>query len=399
MFDKRHMPCYQSTGRRLGLETLESRRVLAASVGWDGPGLGHAELTYYIANTPSSLSKAATTAAIEKAFAAWSSVADIKFTPTNKPGLNDSIDISFRRLDGSGGTLAQAYFPKDVNRSRLAGDVQFDSSEVWEVGNSLGNRAMDLVWVAVHEIGHSLGLDHKTAAGSVLAASVSPNQSFKSLAAVDIAAIRSLYAAVKSANLATNLSSGSQASTTTNVSSTTNTTTTFTTSETDETDTTSTSCHGGGSFVFGLLSPTASQFITRYDTNKDGSLTQDELPSKIWRLLVDKAIDTDSNAIMSATELDTAIEAARTEKFTAKDSDSNGLLSQSEVGDRTWKKISAADTNGDSSVSIDELKTFIAANPTLLSGFENHSHHRSVDQALSQFQSRGFTSRSARGRR
>lgn len=186
----RHATCKP---RSLCLESLDDRLCLAASVGWDGPGQGSADLTYYVANSPPSLSTQQVLSALQTAFAAWSQVADITFTQTNQAGLRDSLDISFVNIDGRGGTLAQAYFPDDVNPARIAGDIRFDRAETWEIGNA-SRTAFDLVWVAVHEIGHALGLDHSHAAGSVLAATVSPNQAFTRLAAADVDEILALYA-------------------------------------------------------------------------------------------------------------------------------------------------------------------------------------------------------------
>ena len=166
------------------------------SQGWDGSGQGSAELTYYIdaSGIPSNLTISVVTEAIETALSAWSEVADITFTQTSTAGLDDSLDFSFTSIDGNGGTVAQAYFPDDVNNSSIAGDVQFDISESWEVGNSQGNSAFDLVYVAAHEIGHSLGLEHTSDTGSVLYPSVSANQQFQGLSQTDVNEVLEIYA-------------------------------------------------------------------------------------------------------------------------------------------------------------------------------------------------------------
>ena len=174
-------------------ELLESKRLLA-SVGWDGAGQGSAELTYFIGDAPAEVGQETFENVIEQALEVWSEVVDVTFTQTEFAGQRDSLDITFQQLDGAGGTLAQAYFPDDVNRARIAGDIQFDSSERWEVGNDLGSRATDLLFVAVHEIGHSLGLEHSDVNGSVLEATVSPNQFFTSLDDDDRDAALALYA-------------------------------------------------------------------------------------------------------------------------------------------------------------------------------------------------------------
>jgi hypothetical protein len=181
--------------RTFSFESLDERRCMAvASIGWDGAGKGSADLTYYISNAPSSLSKADVASAIKTALDAWSNVASVRFTESKTPGLAKQLDISFGNIDGSGGTLAQAYFPADVNPSRIAGDVQFDSSEKWEIGNAKGAAAFDLVHVAVHEIGHALGLGHSQSGSAVLAPSVSPTEYYTALDRDDVDSILSIYA-------------------------------------------------------------------------------------------------------------------------------------------------------------------------------------------------------------
>jgi hypothetical protein len=71
------------------------------------------------------------------------------------------------------------------------GDAHFDEDETWTVTIPPGAGTIDLVTVAAHEFGHSLGLGHSAVAGALMAPFYTGPH--RAVEADDIAGITSLY--------------------------------------------------------------------------------------------------------------------------------------------------------------------------------------------------------------
>ncbi|BAT74628.1 hypothetical protein VIGAN_01233400 [Vigna angularis var. angularis] len=131
------------------------------------------------------------------AFARWSEVTSLTFRETESYFSAD-IRIGFfsgdhgdgEPFDGSLGTLAHAFSPTN-------GRFHLDADEDWvvsgDVTQSALSTAVDLESVAVHEIGHLLGLGHSSEEEAVMFPTISSRRKKVVLAQDDIKGIQFLY--------------------------------------------------------------------------------------------------------------------------------------------------------------------------------------------------------------
>lgn len=152
-------------------------------------------LTYaFVQGTPD-LAGAQEKPAVRNAFATWQQQISIDFQevgPQNNPNftigwfLGDHGDGS--PFDDVGNTLAHAFYPPPCGGAH-AGKMHFDDAEIWALSH--GGGQFDTETVALHEIGHLLGLDHSTVVGSVMFPTYGGQR--RALTLDDIDGIRALY--------------------------------------------------------------------------------------------------------------------------------------------------------------------------------------------------------------
>ncbi|MBA0652485.1 hypothetical protein Goklo_019744 [Gossypium klotzschianum] len=89
-------------------------------------------------------------------------------------------------FDGPGNVLAHAFAPRD-------GRLHYDADENWSTSNAIRQNQIDLESVAIHEIGHILGLGHSEDPNAIMYAYFSPGTIKRNLGRDDIDGIRALY--------------------------------------------------------------------------------------------------------------------------------------------------------------------------------------------------------------
>ncbi|KAI5612797.1 stromelysin-3 [Silurus asotus] len=167
-FPSKQDSVYNSLQRRGSYRRLQRGKRYVTTKGWNKKNF-----TYKILTGPPQMDLQKVKEVIRDALHVWSRVTHLTFTEVS--GGKTDITIDFVRyehgdkmpFDGLGGVLAHAFFPG----THRQGDVHFDYDEYWTLGNGMGT---DLLQVAVHEFGHTLGLQHSRTSGSVM----SPYYSF-----------------------------------------------------------------------------------------------------------------------------------------------------------------------------------------------------------------------------
>jgi hypothetical protein len=207
----------------LCVEPLESRLVpyAASSNAWPNPQLitisfvpdgtvidGNGDTSSLFSTFNAEFgSMAAWQNAILKAAQVWAQQTNINFAvvPDNGTPLGQGLyqqgdpgvgDIRVCGYSFGTAALAQTFLPPPVNNTAYAGDFEINTDQSFNNGGSCGSY--DLFTVAVHEIGHSLGLFHS---GVISADMYAIYTSAKTgLTADDIQGIQSIYGVGRSAD-------------------------------------------------------------------------------------------------------------------------------------------------------------------------------------------------------
>ena len=141
-------------------------------------------LTYrFLSNVPSNAINP-----VASAFQKWQSSTHFTFAQV-QTNQNADLEIGFYRADHGdrfpfeGATIAHAFAPPD-------GRFHYDEDDRWSVGSVAD--AYHLETVALHEIGHLLGLHHSAERAAIMYFEIGAGE-VKNLHEDDIAGIRALY--------------------------------------------------------------------------------------------------------------------------------------------------------------------------------------------------------------
>lgn len=156
-------------------------------------------LTFKFINGTNDLAGTSERNIVRQAFEVWAQVTPLSFSE-----VTGSADATFliswvtgdhgdnSPFDGPGHILAHAFYPPPINpQPGLAGDIHFDEAEHWSTTHNGNTGEIDLLTVAIHELGHALGLKHSNVGNAIMYPKYSGIN--RTLASDDIDGIQSIY--------------------------------------------------------------------------------------------------------------------------------------------------------------------------------------------------------------
>ena len=159
--------------------------------GWTADAKGQVNLGYVFGALSSKVPDDVVKGEVIRAMNEWMKYARITFSAGLSSTAPRTITVKFAArdhndgypFDGPNGVLAHTFYP--ANPEPVAGDMHMDAEEGWHAGTNI-----DVYTVALHELGHALGLGHSDQPGAIMypyyryPSQISPD---------DIAGIQSIY--------------------------------------------------------------------------------------------------------------------------------------------------------------------------------------------------------------